>query len=170
MIMQLLSRANSTAAEKQGAQAQARPRNLGKTLTIVAFLLPSTLLYFGLVILPIFQASYYSLFRWNGLVPLDNFIGLDNYAQALHDTVFVRAVGNNVMIAVLSALVQLPLALALALLIRRGMHGRTVFRLIFFLPFVISEVVTGVLWNFIYEPQTGLLNHLLAIIPGFKPL
>ncbi len=151
--------------------APARPRNVGKILTIVAFLLPSTLLYFILVILPIFQASYYSLFKWNGLVPLDNFIGLDNYAQALQDGVFIHAVSNNILIAVLSAALQLPVALALALLIRRNMKGRTIFRLIFFLPYVLSEVVTGVLWKFIYQPQTGLLNHLLAaIIPNFTPL
>jgi raffinose/stachyose/melibiose transport system permease protein len=152
-------------------RAQDRPKNIGKTLTIVGFLLPSVLIYFGLVILPIFQASYYSLFKWNGLVPLDDFVGLDNYSQALQDGVFVHAVGNNILIAVLSACLQLPMALALALLIRRRMRGRTIFRMIFFLPYVLSEVVTGVLWKFIYEPQTGLLNHLLAdIIPGFAPL
>jgi raffinose/stachyose/melibiose transport system permease protein len=143
---------------------------VGKTLTLVGFLLPSALIYFGLVILPIFQASYYSLFDWNGLVPLTDFVGLDNYARALQDGVFVRAVGNNVLIAVLSAGLQLPLALALALLIRRHMAGRTIFRLIFFLPYVLSEVITGVLWKFVYQPQTGLLNHLLAaIVPGFTP-
>jgi len=74
-----------------------------KTLTIVGFLLPSVLIYFVLVIMPIFQASYYSLFKWNGLVP-----ALDNWPawtamRALRDGVFIRICGHNILIAVLSA-------------------------------------------------------------------
>ena len=87
----------------------------------------------------------------------------------LHDNVFLRALGNNLLLAALSVLVQLPLAFALALLIRRNLAGRTVFRVIFFLPYVLSEVITGVLWLFIYNPQVGLLNKVLSVIPGFKP-
>ena len=133
-------------------------------------MLPPALLYFWLVLLPVIQAVYFSLYKWNGLGPMQDFIGLDNYVRILSDRVFLQALGHNLLIVVLSTAVQLPLALALALLIRQNLRGRTVFRMIFFLPYVLSEVVTGVIWSFIYNPQTGLINSVLsAIIPGYKP-
>ncbi len=168
--MQLLSRSRPSAEALAKAQVPARKVNVEKTVTIVAFLLIPTVIYFVFVLLPIFQAAYYSLFRWNGLTPLDNFTGFDNYAQVLQDGVFMRALGNNLLIVLLSVCLQLPLALGLALLIRHRLPGRTLFRMIFFLPYVLSEVIAGVIWRFIYQPQSGLLNNLLAnIIPGFEP-
>ena len=141
-----------------------------KLTVILLFLVPPALIYIGLVVLPVLQAIYFSFFRWNGLGPMEDFVGIDNYARILGQNVFLRALGNNVLIVVLSAVVQLPLALALALLIRRNLPGRPLFRIIFFLPYVLSEVITGVLWAFIYNPQIGLLNKVLgAIIPGFEP-
>jgi raffinose/stachyose/melibiose transport system permease protein len=140
-----------------------------KALVIVAFLLPPALIYFLLVLLPVLQAVYYGFFRWNGLGPIQQFIGLDNYVRILHDRIFLKALGNNLLITALSLIVQLPLALGLALLIRRNLRGRTLFRMIFFLPYVLSEVITGVIWTFIYNPQSGLLNALLSLIPGFTP-
>src|SRR4051794_19434167 len=134
-----------------------RPRiQLGRLATIVGFLLPAAIVYIGLVLLPVVQAVYYSFFRWNGLGPLQNFIGLANYTRALKDRVFIGALIHNLQLVVLSLVIQLPLALGLALLIRRMARGRALFRTIFFMPFVLSEVVTGVIWNFIYLPQGGL--------------
>jgi raffinose/stachyose/melibiose transport system permease protein len=119
------------------------------------------------VLLPVVQAIYYSFWRWNGLGPLQNFVGLANYTRTLGDHVFVGALSNNLQLVLLSLVVQLPLALGLALLIRRNLRGRALFRTIFFLPFVLSQVVTGVIWNFIYLPQGGMINSLYQVIfPG----
>jgi raffinose/stachyose/melibiose transport system permease protein len=80
------------------------------------------------------------------------------------------AVQHNLTIAVLSLLIQLPIALGVALLLRGAMPGRAVFRTIFFLPYVLSEVITAIVWVFIYQPDTGLLNVLFsAVVPGFEP-
>jgi raffinose/stachyose/melibiose transport system permease protein len=141
--------------------ASRRRIRLGRLVTIVGFLLPAAVLYVGLVLLPVIQAVYYSFFRWNGLGPLQNFIGLTNYTRILSDRVFLGALGHNLQIVVLSLVIELPLALGLALLIRQGLWGRAIFRTIFFMPFVLSEVVTGVIWNFIYLPDGGLINSLL---------
>ncbi len=139
----------------------------GNIATIVGFLLPALVVYIGLVLLPIVQAIYTSLFRWNGLGPFQNFTGMANYARALGDRVFLAALGHNLQLVVLSLVIQLPLALGLALLVRGIVRGRAVFRTIFFLPFVLSEVVTGVIWNFIYRPEGGLINILFRdIAPG----
>ena len=69
-----------------------------------------------------------------------DFIGLDNYQVALASDVFRRRSGNNVLIIVLSLVVQIPFALGLALLLNRRFRGRAIFRLLFFVPYVLSEV------------------------------
>ena len=139
----------------------------GRIATIVGFLLPTALLYTSLVLLPVVQAVYYSFFRWNGLGPLQNFVGLANYSRILNDRVFVAALSHNLQLVALSLLLQLPLALGLALLVRRITRGRALFRTVFFLPFVLSEVVTGVIWNFIYRPDGGLVDLVLQwFVPG----
>ena len=164
--MQLLSRPRSALAAGQAEGLKRRPR-VEHLPTIIGFLLPAALLYFALVLLPIGQAAYYSLYRWNGLGPMVQFAGLDNYVRVFHDGIFLRALGHNLLIVLLSATIQLPLALGLALLLSRDLPGRALFRTIFFLPYVLSEVITGVLWSFIFQPQVGLLNTvLLAIWPG----
>jgi raffinose/stachyose/melibiose transport system permease protein len=136
--------------------------NREKVLIIFAFLIPPALIYFLLVLLPVIQAGYFSFYKWNGLGAMTNFRGLDNYLLILRDKVFLRAVTNNLTLTTLSLLVQLPLALALALLIRRNLRGRTIFRVIFFMPYVLSEVVTGVIWVFVYNPANGLLTSILT--------
>lgn len=146
-----------------GASAARRTRiRWGQVLTIAGFLLPAALVYIGLVLMPVAQAIYYSFFRWNGLGPLENFVGLNNYLRALGDEDFRSALSHNLQLVVLSLAIQLPLALGLALLIRELRAGQALFRTIFFLPFVLSEVVTGVIWSFIFRPEGGLVTEALA--------
>src|SRR6476661_10218797 len=102
-----------------------RPR-YGRIFTIILFLLPAAAVYVYFVILPIGQSLFYSLFKWNGLGPLDNFIGLDNYTKALGDKVFTGALSHNLLIAVLSIVIQLPISLVLALLVARHLPGRSI--------------------------------------------
>jgi raffinose/stachyose/melibiose transport system permease protein len=142
---------------------------LARWATVTALLLPASALYLVFVLLPIVQSAFFGFFRWNGLGPLQDFVGLDNYGRLLGDTVFLGALYHNLLIVVLSVLVQLPLALGLALLVGRRLPGRTVFRTIFFMPFVLSDVVVGVLWTEIFNPQVGALNAIgAALVPGFK--
>ena len=82
------------------------------------------------VLLPIVQAAYYSLFKWNGLQPLTDFIGLKNYQTALAERrVPARPSSNNLLIIVLSLSIQIPFSLALAVLLNRRFPGRAIFRL-----------------------------------------
>ena len=145
-----------------------RPR-YGRIFTIVLFLLPATAVYVYFVILPIGQSVFYSLFRWNGLGPLENFTGLDNYTKALGDKVFVGALSHNLLIAVLSIFIQLPLSLVLALLVARHLPGRSIFRMIFFLPYVLSDVTTGVIWSYVYKPDNGLVNTAIRDLKLGEP-
>jgi raffinose/stachyose/melibiose transport system permease protein len=137
-------------------------------LTIGAFLLPSVLVYSLFVFLPLFQAVYYGLYDWNGLGPLVDYVGLDNFRQVIKDDTFHTAFRHNLVILVLSLAIQLPMALGLALIVGRRMHGRAFFRTVFFLPYVLSEVVTGVVWSFLYHPQSGLNAVFEKIVPGYE--
>jgi raffinose/stachyose/melibiose transport system permease protein len=141
-----------------------------KAATIAAFVLPALVVYCLFVIYPIGQAVYYSLFKWNGLGPLEDYIRLGNYDRALSDEVFRQAIVHNLIIAGLSLVIQLPFALGIALLIRGNMPGRAMFRTIFFMPYVLAEVITAIVWVYIYRPETGLVNIILeAVWPGFEP-
>jgi raffinose/stachyose/melibiose transport system permease protein len=79
-------------------------------------------------------------------------------------------VGNGLLIVILSLTIQLPLSLALALMVGRDLPGRAFFRTIFFMPYVLSEVITGIMWLSLYDPNPsrGLINALLTLIPGVK--
>jgi raffinose/stachyose/melibiose transport system permease protein len=128
--------------------------------TIALFLLPALALYAVFVLLPIVQAAHYSLYKWNGLTPLTDFVGVANYQRALADPTFLGAVSHNAIIVVLSLAVQIPFALGLALLLNRRFRGRATLRLIFFTPYVIAQVITAIVWSLLLQPA-GLVEHML---------
>jgi raffinose/stachyose/melibiose transport system permease protein len=101
------------------------------------------------VLVPMAFAVYYSLYRWRGSGPPTEFVGLRNYFLAFDDPIFINALRNNAYIVVGSLLVQGPIAVAVALLLNRRFRGRTVFRLLAFVPYVIAEVTVGVMWKLI---------------------
>lgn len=144
-----------------GSQRRARARRWS---TLVPFLLPALVLFTGLVLLPIALGVYTSLFKWNGFGGLPtNFIGLDNFARLLQDDVFIGDLERGLALVVLSVVVQLPVALGLALLLNQPLRFRGLYRLIFFAPYVLSEVITGVLFTMVLSPQGGLVNQLLGV-------
>jgi len=150
------------------AGAKSVPRRVQGNLTIALFLLPSVALFAFLVIFPILQSIYYSFFDWKGFGPAVDFVGLNNFITILSDKVFLVAVKNGLLIITFSLLLQLPLALVLAVLLGRDLPGRVVFRTVFFLPYVISEVITAMMWLFLYnpDPDRGLINAILVLLPG----
>ncbi len=159
-----------TASIREDALTWHSPRRIQDNLTIVLFLLPAFVLFVVLLIYPIVQSIYHSLFDWNGLGPAVDFVALDNYKRILTDRVFMIALRNGLLIVVLSLTLQLPLSLALALMVGRDLPGRAFFRTIFFMPYVFSEVITAIAWLFLFnpDPERGLINALLILIPGAK--
>lgn len=152
-------------------QWNSSPRRAQDRMTIFLFLLPAFVFFLLFIIYPIIRAGYFSFFNWNGLGPASNYIGLNNYKQILSDQVFLKGIGNCLLIVVLSLAVQLPLALMLAIMVGRDLPGRAFFRTIFFLPYVISEVITAIIWMSLFspDPDRGFINALLILIPGVQP-
>jgi raffinose/stachyose/melibiose transport system permease protein len=141
-------------------------------LLIAFFLLPALILFLLFVIYPIFRSIYFSFFDWNGLGPAVDIIGTENYKNILTDQVFLKAIWNVLLIIVFSLGLQLPLAMGLAVLVGRDLPGRSVYRTMFFLPYVLSEVNTAIMWMLLYnpDPERGFLNAILVLIPGVKPV
>lgn len=150
----MASSSTVTTASRPGPGRRVTSRSSGrKRLEIGLFLTPAVLLYVGFVIVPMLMALFYSGFKWNGLEPLDNFIGLDNYRRALSDPILRGAIWHNTVFIVLSLVVQLPIGLGLALLVNRKLRGRSTLRMILFAPYVLSEVVTAVAWLLLLQPD-----------------
>lgn len=133
--------------------------------TIALLLLPALLLYAVFVLYPIAQSMRYSLYDWNGFGALEDFVGIDNFSRAVRSERFVDAVGHNGFIILASLVLQLPFALGLAVLLDSKIKGRALMRTIFFAPYVLSEVVTGVVWRQILRPD-GLLDRTLQAVGG----
>jgi len=151
------------AGVRQDDGSAGRRRSLRQSAEIALFLLPALLLFIVFVLIPLVEAVYYSGFKWNGLEPLTNWIGLGNYQRALDDQFFTGAIAHNVFLLVLSLGVQQPIALALALALSRGFRGRTFMRLVFFTPYVISEATIGVIWLLVLQPN-GPLDQILGAV------
>ncbi|CAN2249974.1 carbohydrate ABC transporter permease [Bacillus inaquosorum] len=129
------------------------------------FLVPA-LVFLLFVYIPIFENVFLSLFQWSSFSPEKTFIGLKNYVELFHDPVFYQALTNNVLYAVISIVCQVFGGLILAAVLEDKLIRKwsPFFRTVFFLPVVISMTVIALLFDFIYNPETGLLNQLLQAI------
>jgi raffinose/stachyose/melibiose transport system permease protein len=132
---------------------------------VLAFLAPALVLYLLFVIYPIAQGMRYSVFDWNGLEPLTQFIGIDNFKEAFADPSFTGALKHNLIILVLTLVLQLPFAMFLAVLLDQNLKGRAMMRMLFFAPYVLSEVVTAIVWRQILRPG-GLLDTGISSVTG----
>lgn len=158
-------------------QAGSRRRRSRRRLTfdrvsfMVVFLgLPLTI-FVVFVIWPFVQAFYYSLTNWSGFTPDMDFIGLANYQKLLADEIFMTALWNNVLLAIVVPLVTIVLSLALATMVTvggsghgavRGLRNSSFYRVVSFFPYTIPAIITGLLWAQMYDPSRGLLNGLLT--------
>lgn len=137
-----------------------RPRLGSTAATALVFLPPALLLFTLLVALPMGEAAWYSLFRWNGYGSPSEFVGWRNFVLLWENDDFRVALVNNLLIIGVSLLVQLPLALGLAVLLADKLPGTAAFRLIFFLPYILAEIAAGLIWRFVYDGDYGLLAQL----------
>ena len=146
-------------------------RQFHHRMTILFFLLPAFLFILVFLVYPIFRCCYFSLFNWNGMGPAVDYIGLENFKRLFTDEIFLKAVKHGILIILLSLVIQLPLAMGLALIVGRNIPGRAFFRAIFFLPYVLSEVITAVMWLILYNPnpRRGFLNAIIEVIPALEP-
>lgn len=136
------------------------------TLAPIILLAPACLFFAVFVIIPIFQSVWLSLHDWDG-VSEPTWLGLENYRELLDDDVFWTAIVNNVWW--LAAFMLAPvMGLAIALFLNQTVPGMRLVKSLFFFPFVISQVVVGLVFSWFFNSQFGLLNEILASM-GLPP-
>ncbi|WP_105567814.1 carbohydrate ABC transporter permease [Microbacterium halophytorum] len=152
-------------ADASSAPARARrPRaDWGKRAEIAVLAGPAIVVFVFFVILPVLMAAFYGFFRWNGFGFPDDFVGFDNYVLIFQDATFREAVLHNFTIVIASLILQGPLAILFALLMNQKMRGRSLVRVLIFVPYVISEVVVGTGWSLMLQ-DTGAVNSFLGKI------
>lgn len=158
----------ATSLAQPGASAR-RPGG-GGWLTLLIFLPPALLLFTIFVAMPMGEAAWYSFYNWNGYGRPENFVGLKNYLSLIGNVAFTRAVFNNLLIIVVSLVIQLPLALGVALILAKKITGAVAFRMIFFLPYILADVAAGLIWHFVFDGDYGLVSgitHLVGAAPIF---
>ncbi|AZK46326.1 carbohydrate ABC transporter permease [Paenibacillus lentus] len=127
---------------------------------IVLALLPALLIYALFVFVPVIWSAYYGFFNWSGIGEA-KFIGIKNYIEIMQDPVFWRSLKNNFIFVLAAVFGQVPIALVLAVLLHKSNMLQRFLRSAIFLPMVLSTVVIGMIWQYIYHPQIGILNFLL---------
>ena len=137
------------------------------TLTPILFLLPGVLFFVVYVISPIFQSFNISLYQWDGLGEA-RYIGLDNYRELMGDRAFETSLWNNLKWLVLY-LLAIPMGLGIALFLNQTVMGIRLYKSLFFFPFVLSQVVVGLVFSWFYLPREGLLNAVLGVV-GLGPV
>jgi len=146
----------------RGKQLSNELYKLQRKVAPYGFILPGTAFYLMVTIMPMFMGLWMSLHRWNILRARQTFIGLANYATVLTNPVFWQALKNTLIYTVGVVPVQIGLALIVALLLNAEIRGRTMFRLLYYLPVVTPLSIAAVIWQWIYHPQMGLLNAALS--------
>ncbi len=141
---------------------QFRPRGWDH-LWILLFLAPFLLLYLSFTLWPLVATIIYSLYDWNGMKPLTDFVGLDNYATVLQDDVFWLSFKNTLIFALGNTVIKLPLSLLAAVfLTRKWLWGKRFFRTAFFIPLVIPVSLAGLIFTHLLNPANGALNQVLV--------
>jgi raffinose/stachyose/melibiose transport system permease protein len=137
-------------------------------LEVALFVTPALALMAVFVAWPVVAAVRMSFYRWKGFGPMDDFVGWRNYQRVLTDEVFTDAVMHNFMIVIASVIVQLPLGLLLAMLLNRRIVGRGLLRTVVFVPYVVAEVIAGVVWFQLLQPQYGVIDQMIEAV-GLTP-
>ena len=123
------------------------------------FLAPAILMFLVYVIVPIGQSIAISFYDWDGMSP-KHYIGMANYIELKSDPDFVVALRNNV-IWLVGFLLAVPTGLFIALFLNQKLFGVRLVKSMFFFPFVISQVVIGLIFRWFYDPSNGLLSVIL---------
>jgi len=141
-------------------------KTLRKASEPLLFVLPCLAILGIFVYYPLVQNFIYSFFRFSAFSPEKIFVGVQNYANLLKDTIVVTALRNNLRYAIISVLCQVCFGLVLAAILEDRSFRRVspLFRTMFFLPVLISISVICLLFSFIYRPMDGLLNSFLQFI------
>jgi len=133
---------------------------------VIMFITPAILFYAAFIMYPIFKSIFYSFYKVDilGTNTKLQFIGLKNYMDVFQDAVFWKSATNTLIWAFSSPLLEIPVALLLALALKKGTPITRFFRVAWFTPVLMPQIVVGIIWAWIYNSEWGLLNEILVRI------
>lgn len=138
-----------------------------KKAFIVTCVAPATLLFVIFMIIPTIKVFNMSLYKWGGFSNTKQFVGLQNFKLLMSDSNFFRSFQNTILLITLVTIVTMAFALIFAaILSREKIVGQDFFRIIFYIPNILSVVVISAIFSAIYDPNNGLLNSLLSLFRG----
>ncbi len=141
-----------------------RARRRQQLIFAACVIVPMLASYALFLVWPVGWAFSISLSDWNLFQNAGNFVGLRNYMRAFRDPIFRISLTNTFYYAILSVPLGLGLAILLGVLIQGAGRFRSLFRVLYFMPVLTSEIATGVLWRWLYQPEYGLFNSILSAI------
>lgn len=130
--------------------------------TSYLFILPALVIFLVFGLYPFIQVFWLSVHSWDGISLAKDFVGMRNFVEVFQDRYWWQGMWHAGYIAVLALTFQNAVALILALLVDKGIRGGNAFRVIFYLPPVLSGIVVGLIWSWIYDGNYGLLNNVLT--------
>ncbi len=134
---------------------------------ILKCILPSLILFTVFMILPTLNVFWMSLLKWGGLSKNKVFVGFNNFIILSQDMNFIRALQNTIFLIVIVTIITLSVAVIFAsILVREKIVGQNFFRVVFYIPNILSVVVISAIFSAIYDPSNGLLNSIIGL---FKP-
>jgi N-acetylglucosamine transport system permease protein len=139
----------------------------GKSIFITICVAPAVVLFVIFMLIPTFNVFKMSLYKWGGYSNTKQFVGLNNFKILMEDTNFFRSFQNTVLLIAIVTIVTMALSLIFAaILSREKIKGQNFFRIIFYIPNILSVVVISAIFSAIYDPNNGLLNSIIGIFRG----
>lgn len=139
-------------------------KKYGIDRTALAFIAPALILYVLFIIVPTVSSVYYSFTSWDGISPDVKFIGLANYKEIFTSARFGNALKNTIILTVFISVLENAFALGLAVLVDNIRWGKNFFRSAFYIPVLISGIVSGFIWKIMYNYNFGAINSILTQI------
>lgn len=141
----------------------------GRNAYIIICIIPAVVLFTIFMIIPTINVFRMSLYKWGGFTNNKTFVGLSNFKILFQDENFYRSFQNTILLIVIVTIVTISLALMFAsILTRMKIKGQNFFRVIFYIPNILSIIVISAIFSAIYDPTNGLLNSILQIFRGEK--
>ncbi len=139
---------------------------------VAACIIPATVLFVIFMIVPTFNVFRMSLYKWGGYSNKKKFVGLENFEKLMGDTKFLQSFQNTVLLIVIVTVITMSLALIFAaILTREKIKGQNFFRVIFYIPNILSVVIISAIFSAIYDANNGMLNSILSIFrKGADPI
>lgn len=136
--------------------------NKNDKLTAMIFILPALIGTLIFIIIPVIFSFTLSFFEWDLLTPM-KYVGLQNFKDVMHDSAFIQVLTNTFVFAISSSVFAVIIPLVLACILNSKIRASNFYKTAYFLPFITPMIVIAIVWQWIFDPNIGLLNQVLHL-------